>query len=147
MPLSVAFIIASIWGMLSTPKIPLRRRIDIFSGGAANRDVIYMVWIFVLAGAFAVLAQRTGATEATVDLTLNLLPANYLMPGLFLAACFVSMSVGTSVGTVVALTPVAVGIADEIGQSVPMFAAIVVGGAFFGDNLSFISDTTITATR
>ena len=147
MPLSVAFIIASIWGMLSTQKIPLRRRIDIFSGGAANRDVIYMVWIFVLAGAFAVLAQRTGATEATVDLTLNLLPANYLMPGLFLAACFVSMSVGTSVGTVVALTPVAVGIADEIGQSVPMFAAIVVGGAFFGDNLSFISDTTITATR
>ncbi|MDD6621817.1 MAG: Na+/H+ antiporter NhaC family protein [Bacteroidales bacterium] len=147
MPLSVAFIIASIWGVLSTPKMPLRRRIDIFSGGAANRDVIYMVWIFVLAGAFAVLAQRTGATQATVDLTLNLLPANYLMPGLFLAACFVSMSVGTSVGTVVALTPVAVGIADEIGQSVPMFAAIVVGGAFFGDNLSFISDTTITATR
>lgn len=147
MPLSVAFIISAIWGITFTPKISLKNRIDVFSKGAANPDIIYMVWIFIMAGSFAVLAQKIGATEATVNLTLNVLPANFIMPGLFLAACFVSMAVGTSVGTVVALTPVAVGIAEELGGSVPMFAAIVVGGAFFGDNLSFISDTTITATR
>lgn len=147
MPLSVAFLIASIWGMLITRGMPLRRKIDVFSGGAANRDVIYMVWVFVMAGAFAMLAQKIGATEATVNLTLNALPANFLMPGLFIAACLISMAVGTSVGTVVALTPVAVGVAEEVGASVPFFAAVVVGGAFFGDNLSFISDTTIAATR
>ena len=146
-PLSVTFIVASLWGIITMKGVPLRRRIDIFSGGAANKDVIYMIWIFILAGAFAILAQKIGATEATVNLTLNLLPGGYLMPGLFLAACFVSMAVGTSVGTVVALTPVAVGVATSIGASVPMFVSIIVGGAFFGDNLSFISDTTITSTR
>lgn len=146
-PLSVTFIVASLWGIITMKGIPLRRRIDIFSGGAANKDVIYMIWIFILAGAFAILAQKIGATEATVNLTLNLLPGGYLMPGLFLAACFVSMAVGTSVGTVVALTPVAMGVATSIDASVPMFVSIIVGGAFFGDNLSFISDTTITSTR
>ena len=146
-PLSVAFIVASLWGVATMRGVPLRRRIDIFSGGAANKDIIYMVWIFILAGAFAILAQKIGATEATVNLTLNVLPAGFLMPGLFMAACFISMAIGTSVGTVVALTPVAVGVAGEIGADVPLFVAIVVGGAFFGDNLSFISDTTITSTR
>ncbi|MGN1172747.1 MAG: Na+/H+ antiporter NhaC family protein, partial [Muribaculaceae bacterium] len=147
MPLSVAFILSAIWGVLTTKGISLRKRIEVFSGGAANPDIIYMVWIFIMAGAFALLAQKTGATEATVNLTLNVLPTNFLMPGLFLAACFVSMSVGTSVGTVVALTPVAAGIAQQTAQPVELFVAIIVGGAFFGDNLSFISDTTITATR
>lgn len=147
MPLSVSFIIASIWGIISTRSIPLRERIEKFSSGAANTEVIYMVWIFIMAGAFATLAQKIGATEATVNLTLELLPGYFLMSGLFLASCFVSMSVGTSVGTVVALTPVAVGIATETGQSIPLFTAIIVGGAFFGDNLSFISDTTIASTR
>lgn len=146
-PLSVAFVAASVWGVLTTRGVPFRKRIDVFSDGAANTDVIYMVWIFILAGAFAVSAQKIGATEATVNFTLSVLPAGFLMPGLFLAACFVSMAIGTSVGTVVALTPVAVGIASEIGTDVPMFVAIIVGGAFFGDNLSFISDTTITSTR
>ena len=147
MPLSVAFILSAIWGILTTKGISLRKRIEVFSGGAANPDIIYMVWIFILAGAFALLAQKTGATEATVNLTLNVLPTNFLMPGLFLAACLVSMSVGTSVGTVVALTPVAAGIAQQTAQPIELFVAIIVGGAFFGDNLSFISDTTITATR
>lgn len=146
-PLSFAFIVSSLWGIFTMNGVSLRRRIDVFSGGAANKDVIYMVWIFILAGAFAILAQKTGATDATVNLTLNLLPANFLMPGLFLSACFISMAVGTSVGTVVALTPVAVGIATGVGESVPLFVSIIVGGAFFGDNLSFISDTTITSTR
>ena len=106
-----------------------------------------MIWIFVLAGAFATTASKMGAIDATVNLTLRLLPASMLLPGLFLAACFISLSIGTSVGTVVALTPVAVGIAEQTGCSLPMIVALVVGGAFFGDNLSFISDTTIVATQ
>ncbi len=146
-PLSIAFVISSIWGISTTVKIPFRDRIKVFSDGAANSDVIYMIWIFILAGAFAMLAQKVGATDATVKLTINSLPAGYLMPGLFIAACFISMAVGTSVGTVVALTPVAVGIAQGVGGDVPLFVAIVVGGSFFGDNLSFISDTTIASTR
>jgi Na+/H+ antiporter NhaC len=88
-----------------------------------------------------------GAIDATVNLTLRLLPDSMLLPGLFLAACFISLSIGTSVGTVVALTPVAVGIAEQTGASLPMIVALVVGGSFFGDNLSFISDTTIVATQ
>lgn len=147
MPLSVAFIVAAAWGILTTGGASLKERIDIFSKGASNGDVIYMVWIFILAGAFALLAQKIGATEATVDFTLAALPSGFLMPGLFLASCFISMAIGTSVGTVVALTPVAVGIASETGADVPLFVAIVVGGAFFGDNLSFISDTTVASTR
>ena len=130
-PLSVAFVLSSVWGVATTAQLPLAERLKVFSRGAANSDVIYMVWIFILAGAFAMLAQKVGATEATVNLTLSVLPAGYLMPGLFLAACFISMAVGTSVGTVVALTPVAMGIAGEIGGSIPMF----------------VSDTTIAATR
>ena len=146
-PLSIAFIVATLWGILSTRVVSLSEKIRIISKGAANEDVIYMIWIFILAGAFAMLAQRIGATDSTVNFTIKVLPAGYLMPGLFIAACFISMAVGTSVGTVVALTPVAVGVATGIGASVPMFVAVVVGGSFFGDNLSFISDTTIASTR
>ncbi len=146
-PLSVAFVVASVWGLLTTRGIPLAKRVEVFSAGAANKDVVYMVWIFILAGMFAVSAQKMGATEAVVDATLNILPADFILPGIFLAACFVSMAVGTSVGTVVALTPVAVGLASGIGVSVPLFVGVVVGGAFFGDNLSFISDTTIASTQ
>lgn len=147
MPLSVAFIIATIWGVLLTKGITFKEKIKVLSQGAANNDVIYMVWVFVLAGAFAAIAQKIGATEATVNFTLSVLPSGFLMPGFFLASCFISMAIGTSVGTVVALTPVAVGIASETGVDIPMFVAIIVGGAFFGDNLSFISDTTIASTR
>lgn len=146
-PLSVAFVLSSVWGVATTMGLSLSERLKVFSRGAANSDVIYMVWIFILAGAFATLAQKVGATDATVNLALKVLPAGYLMPGLFLAACFISMAVGTSVGTVVALTPVAVGIAGQMGGDIPMFVAAVVGGSFFGDNLSFISDTTIASTR
>ena len=87
-----------------------------------------------------------GAIDATVNLALTLLPGNMLLAGLFLAACFVSVSVGTSVGTIVALTPIAAGVAQQTGTSIPLMTAVVVGGSFFGDNLSFISDTTIAAT-
>lgn len=147
LPLTVAFLVASAYAIAITPKIKLRERINIFSRGAGDENIMLMIWIFVLAGAFATTASKMGAIDATVNLTLRLLPASMLLPGLFLAACFISLSIGTSVGTVVALTPVAVGIAEQTGSSLAMIVALVVGGAFFGDNLSFISDTTIVATQ
>ena len=146
-PLTVAFLTASAYAVCITPKLKLKERISIFSRGAGDENLMLMVWIFVLAGAFAKSAGAMGAIDATVNLTLRLLPDSMLLPGLFLAACFISLSIGTSVGTVVALTPVAVGIAEQTGSSLPLIVAIVVGGAFFGDNLSFISDTTIVATQ
>jgi len=105
-----------------------------------------MIWIFLLAGAFANSAKMMGSIDATVNLTLHLLPSQMLLAGLFLAACFISISIGTSVGTIVALTPIAVGVAQQTGTDVALITAVVVGGSFFGDNLSFISDTTIVAT-
>ena len=146
-PLTVAFLAASAYAVCITPKLKLKKRIDIFSRGAGDENLMLMVWIFIFAGAFAKAAGAMGAIDATVDLTLRMLPDSMLLPGLFLAACFISLSIGTSVGTVVALTPVAVGIAEQTGSSLPLIVAIVVGGSFFGDNLSFISDTTIVATQ
>ena len=145
-PITVAFMIASIYAVTVSGGIPLRKRINIYSRGAGTSQMMLMIWIFILAGAFAHTAKMMGAIDATVNLTLTLLPGSMLLAGLFLAACFISLSVGTSVGTIVALTPIAAGVAQQTGTSVPFMTAIVVGGAFFGDNLSFISDTTIAAT-
>ena len=148
MPISVAFIVASIWSVVtSSPKEALKERLNIFSKGAANPDILYMIWIFILAGAFAALAKHIGAIDATVNLTLQILRPEFLIPGIFLAACFISISIGTSVGTIVSLTPFALQLAQSTGQDIPFFVAVVIGGSFFGDNLSFISDTTIAATR
>ena len=154
-PIPAAFLIASIYAVLICRGKTLEQRIAIFSEGAGNRNVLLMIWIFVLAGAFAATAKEIGAIDATVNLALRILPGRLLYAGLFLAACFISMSIGTSVGTIVALVPVAAGIAEELAltgasgvlSSTPFITAIIVGGAFFGDNLSFISDTTIAATR
>ncbi|MBR5846308.1 MAG: Na+/H+ antiporter NhaC family protein [Bacteroidaceae bacterium] len=146
-PLTVAFLVASAYAVCITRGLKLKQRISLFSRGAGDENLMLMVWIFILAGAFAKAASAMGAIDATVDFTLRLLPDSMLLPGLFIAACFISLSIGTSVGTVVALTPVAVGIAEQTGMSVPLMVAIVVGGSFFGDNLSFISDTTIVATQ
>lgn len=145
-PITVAFMVASIYAVTVMGGIPLQKRIDIYSKGAGTGQMMLMLWIFVLAGAFANTAKAMGAIDATVNLTLNLLPGNMMLAGLFLAACFISLSIGTSVGTIVALTPIAAGIATQTDISVPMMTAVVVGGSFFGDNLSFISDTTIVAT-
>lgn len=147
MPIAVALVIASMWAVAMFRGKSLVQRIEIFSKEAGGTNVLYMVWIFVLAGAFAMLAEKIGAVEATVNLTLKYLPPEFVVPGIFLAACFISVSIGTSVGTVVALTPLAVELAQTSGGDVPFFVAVVLGGAFFGDNLSFISDTTIAATR
>lgn len=146
-PITVAFLVSSVYAVAITRGIPLEQRISHFSEGAGNRSMMLMIWIFILAGAFAQSAKAMGAVDATVVLTLHVLPESWLLPGLFLAACFISLSVGTSVGTIVALTPVALGVAQQTGCSLPMITAVVVGGAFFGDNLSFISDTTIIATQ
>ena len=145
-PITVAFMAASMYAVLISGGIPLRERIDIYSRGAAKGQMMLMIWIFILAGAFAHTAKVMGAIDATVNLALTLLPGNMLLAGLFLAACFISISVGTSVGTIVALTPIAAGVAEQTGASIPLMTAVVVGGSFFGDNLSFISDTTIAAT-
>lgn len=147
MPISVALIIATVWAIAINKGISLHKRIEIFSKEAGSGNVLYMVWIFLLAGAFASLAKEIGAVDATVGLTLKYLPSQLIVPGIFVAACFISMAIGTSVGTVVALTPLAVNMAENSTGSVPFFVAVVLGGAFFGDNLSFISDTTIAATR
>ncbi len=146
-PITVAFIISSIVSIAMTKKLSLSKRISHFSTGAANKNVMLMIWVFILAGAFAQTTKSIGAIDATVNLTLYVLPENFVLAGVFVAACFVSFSVGTSVGTIVSLLPVAVGLSAKTGVDLPMMVGIVVGGAFFGDNLSFISDTTIAATK
>jgi Na+/H+ antiporter NhaC len=145
-PITVAFMVASIYSITIT-KGKLRRRLNVFSRGAGTPEMMLMIWIFVLAGAFANSAKVMGSIDATVNLTLSFLPPQMLLAGLFIAACFISLSIGTSVGTIVALTPIAAGVASQTGIEVAMVTAVVVGGSFFGDNLSFISDTTIIATQ
>ena len=144
-PVASAFLLASIYAILITPG-SIKERTALFSSGAGDKNVLLMIWIFILAGAFASTAKAIGSVEATVNLTLMILPGKLILAGLFLAACFISMSIGTSVGTIVALVPIASGIASQADISLPMITALIVGGAFFGDNLSFISDTTIAAT-
>lgn len=145
-PITVAFMISSIYAIVIAKDKPLKERVDIFSRGAGSSQMMLMIWIFLLAGAFAHSAKMMGSIDATVNLTLHLLPSQMLLAGLFLAACFISISIGTSVGTIVALTPIAVGVAQRTGTDIALMTAVVVGGSFFGDNLSFISDTTIVAT-
>lgn len=146
-PIAAAFLTASAYALLISKKAPIEDKIAVFSRGAGHKNVLLMLWIFILAGAFAETARQIGAIDATVAATLHILPPSMLFVGLFLASCFISMAIGTSVGTIVALVPVAAGIASESGFDTGFVTAIVAGGAFFGDNLSFISDTTIAATK
>ena len=145
--LSVAFMISSIYAVIISGGLPMKKRIDTYSKGAGATNLMLMLWIYVLAGAFAASAKQMGAIDATVNLALQLLPTSLLLPGLFLAACFISISIGTSVGTVVALVPIAAGISQSTGFNPALMTATIVGGAYFGDNLSFISDTTVVATQ
>ena len=147
MPVTVAFLAACVWAFVVSKPKPLNRLIDRFSAGAGNANILMMVWIFILAGAFTGSAKFIGSVAATVNMTLSILPANMLPAGLFLASCLISLAIGTSVGTIVALMPVASALAVSAELPLPMVAGAVIGGAFFGDNLSFISDTTIAATR
>ena len=146
-PIAVAFIVAAIYGLSLLRRKSMRERIDLFSEGAAHRDIMYMVWIFCIAGIFAATAKAMGAADAIVSLTLRAVPAQFLPAGIFVASCFVSLAIGTSVGTIVALAPMVTAMATQLGCEVGWLISVVVGGAFFGDNLSFISDTTIAATQ
>ena len=154
-PVASAFLIASVYAIIISKGTPLEKRIESFSKGAGSSSILMMIWIFVMAGAFASTAKQIGAIDATVNLATAILPGKFIFAGLFLASCFISMSIGTSVGTIVALAPIASGIAMQLQEGgatgfvcEPAFiTAIIVGGSFFGDNLSFISDTTIAATR
>ncbi len=146
-PLLIVFSITVIYALCISRDTTVEKRLEVFSKGAGAPNLLLMVWIFMLAGAFANAAKDMGAVEATVGLTLQCLPTSMVLAGAFIAACVVSLAVGTSVGTIVALVPIASGLAESAGLSLPLTVAAVTGGAFFGDNLSFISDTTIAATR
>ena len=145
-PITIAGMVASIVAVGMTRR-PMAESVGDYSRGATDHNIMLMIWIFVLAGAFAASTKAMGAVDATVALTLRVVPEQFLPAGIFIAACFTSISIGTSLGTIVALTPIASAIATQTGCSAPWLIAIVVGGALFGDNLSFISDTTIAATR
>lgn len=146
-PITIAFMLTCIYAVLATRNASMEQRIEMLSKGAGQPNIMLMIWIFILAGAFAASAKQMGAIDATVNLAINALPGNMILAGIFLASCFISLSMGTSVGTIAALIPIAQGIASQTDIPLAMMVGIVVGGAYFGDNLSFISDTTIMATR
>lgn len=146
-PLTVVFLISSVYAVATSIKFSLKERIDIYGQGASTPNLLLMLWIYVLAGAFSQSAKGMGAIDTTVNLALNILPPSMILPGLFVTACFISISIGTSVGTVVTLVPIAAGIATQTNSNVALLTAVIVGGAYFGDNLSFISDTTVVATQ
>lgn len=143
----IPFSAAAITALIMNKDKSLNEKLDIFCSGAGENNVILMVLIFILAGAFAQVAKDMGAVDSTVNLGLSVLPSGLLIVGLFLISCFIALSVGTSVGTIVSLVPIAVGISDKTGVLLPIAVGAVVSGAMFGDNLSIISDTTIAATR
>lgn len=147
MPILVAFLVAAIVGFLLYPRIPFTEKTEAFTHGAGDSGIMLMILIFLLAGAFAGLSESIGAVDSTINFALAYVSPQFLIGGLFLTACFISLSLGTSVGTVVALAPIATGINDSVPGTLAVALAAVVGGAMFGDNLSMISDTTIAATR
>lgn len=147
MPISIAFLLTIVIAFFTSFDMPMAKRVDVFCRGAANDTIILMVLIFILAGAFAGTARAMGAVDATVNMTLSLLPSSLIVASVFVAACFISMSMGTSCGTIAALAPIAVGIAQQTDFNLPLMLGVVIGGAMFGDSLSFISDTTIVATK
>ena len=147
MPVSVPFLISAITALMINSKESMTKKLEVFCKGAGDENIILMCVIFILAGAFAQVAKDIGAVESTVNLGLSILPSNLLVAGIFIIACFISLSIGTSVGTIVALSPMAVGIGDKTGISLPLILGAVIGGAMFGDNLSMISDTTIAAAK
>ena len=146
-PMTVAFLVASASALVLNHKASLKSKIDLFAHGMGDINIMTMCLIFVLAGAFAETARRMGAVDSTIQIALSFIPPHLMLRGLFMVACFISLAIGTSVGTIVALTPIALGVTQTLGISGGLCLGAVVGGAMFGDNLSMISDTTIAATR
>ena len=145
-PVSVIFLLASVYAVFITPGMSLPDRVRVYGRGAGTTKVMFMIWIFLLAGVFASTAGAMGCIDQTVGIILKLLPSNMIYVSLFVAGCFISMATGSGIGSIVALAPIALGIANQTGSSIPFISALVVCSAMFGDNLSFISDTTIIAT-
>jgi len=143
----IPFLAAALTALFINRREKLDKKIEVFCKGAGDTNILLMILIFILAGAFAGVARDMGAVDSTVNLGLFLLPSSLLIPGVFIIGCFISLSIGTSMGTIVALVPIAVGIADKTGISTALAVGAVVSGAMFGDNLSIISDTTIAATK
>ncbi len=146
-PVLVSILIAAVVAFMMNRKESLITKVERFAKGAGHPDIMIMVFIFLLAGAFSGVAEKMGAVDSTVNLALSILPENFLIVGLFIIGAFVSLSMGTSMGTIAALAPIGVGISSGTDISMPLAMATVIGGAMFGDNLSFISDTTIAAVR
>ena len=147
MPILVAFLFAVLIGLLMFPSKTFHDKIEEFAKGAGDSGIMLMILIFLLAGAFAELGKAMGAVQATVNFGLSYTSPEFLIAGLFVTACFISLSLGTSVGTVVALAPIAVGFNESVPGTLAFSLAAIIGGSMFGDNLSMISDTTIAATR
>ena len=145
-PIAVMFLFASVYAIVTTPNLPYKEKIKIYCHGAGSPRLTYMIWIFVLAGTFASSAQEMGCIQETVNLILTFLPAQIIYASVFIAGCFISMATGSGMGSIVALCPLAVGVAEGVGGNLSLMCAVVVCGAMFGDNLSFISDTTVLAT-
>ncbi|TQS75241.1 Na+/H+ antiporter NhaC family protein [Ornithinibacillus gellani] len=146
-PVIVAILIASLFALTMNRQESFAKKVEIFCKGGGNSNIILMALIFILAGAFASVAKATGAVDSIVNLGTSLLPANLLMVGLFVISCFISISMGTSTGTTVAIAPIAIGIAESTGTNLSLALGAVISGSMFGDNLSMISDTTIAAVR
>jgi Na+/H+ antiporter NhaC len=150
MPILVAFVISAGFALLLNNKesrLTVAEKVDVFCKGGGDKTIILLAIIFLLAGAFYAVTIDIGARDATVNWALNYVPTAYLLPGLFVIACFIAFAMGTSMGTITAITPIGIGLAESLGVGIPLAVGIVIGGAMFGDNLSFISDTTIAATR
>jgi Na+/H+ antiporter NhaC len=150
MPILVAFVMSAGFALLlnnKQSKLSVAEKVDIFCKGGGDKTIILLAIIFLLAGAFYAVTIDIGARDATVNWALNYVSTAYLLPGLFVIACFIAFAMGTSMGTITAITPIGIGVAESLGVPVPLTVGIVIGGAMFGDNLSFISDTTIAATR
>ncbi len=145
--ISVPFVFASVYAVIITRRYETTSRIvSIFSEGAGNQNILLMVWIIILAAAFSQTCKQIGAIDAVANMALRYLPGNLLYVGLFIVSAIISMAIGTNIGTIIALVPIVVGIGENAGLNVPLMTAIIVGGGTFGDNMSFISDTTIAAT-
>lgn len=147
MPVEVAFLISAVVALFINRKVKFSEKVETFCKGGGNPNIILMSLIFVMAGAFSQISKDIGAVSSVVNFGLSLFPSKILIPALFIISCFLSLAIGTSVGTIVALTPIAIGLSDKSGNPLGLCCAAVLGGAMFGDNLSIISDTTIVATK
>lgn len=147
MPTVVGFLGALMVAFLQNRKISFEQKLSTVAKGAGDENIVTMCLIFILSGAFSGAVKACGGVESTVNFGLSILPANYSVVGIFIIGCFISLSMGTSVGTIAALTPIAVGVSQKTGFDISLCVGAVVCGAMFGDNLSIISDTTIAAVK